>query len=51
MKNNYQKFQCGDLTETFLKPFKTLVSRVLSHIKHSASHCVFTSDKTLLLVF
>ena len=31
---------CGDLTETFLKPFKTLVSRVLSDIKLSDSRRV-----------
>ena len=29
--------QCRDISEMFLKPFKKLVVRVLSHLKHSAT--------------
>ena len=32
--------QCHDISETFLKPFKKLVVRVLSHLKHSATRRV-----------
>ena len=32
--------QCRDISETFLKPFKKLVVRDLSHLKHSATHRV-----------
>ena len=32
--------QCRDISEMFLKPFKKLVVRVLSHLKHSATRRV-----------
>ena len=37
--------QCRDISETFLKPFKKLVVRVLSHLKHSATHRVLNVIK------
>ena len=37
--------QCHDITETFLKPFKKLVVRVLSHLKHSATRRVLNVIK------
>ena len=32
--------QCRDISEMFLKPFKKLVVRVLSHLKHYATRRV-----------